>query len=125
MSAQPDGTALASALHDPGCYPHAVERVDEIETHISRVFLTGEFAYKLKKPVKLPFLDFTSLAARRRFCDEELRLNRRLAPELYLAVMPVTGTDAAPRVGGNGPVLDYVVQMRQFDQSAQIGRAHV
>ena len=100
-----------------------VRRLPAVETHISYVLFDRGAVYKIKKAVRLPFLDFTSLAARRRFCDEELRLNRRLAPELYLAVMPVTGTDAAPRVGDNGPVLDYVVQMRQFDQSALLDRA--
>ena len=73
---------LIRALLRPDAYGHAVEAVELVETHISWVLLTGAFAYKLKKPIKLPFLDFSTLERRKRFCDEELRLNRRLAPML-------------------------------------------
>lgn len=92
--------------------------VELIETHISWVLLAGDAAYKLKKPVALGFLDFSSAAARQHFCEEELRLNRRLAPSLYLAVLPVTGSPAAPRLGGKGAVLDHVLQMRRFPAGA-------
>lgn len=92
--------------------------VDLIETHISWVLLAGGHAYKVKKPVRLPFVDFSSLAARRRYCDEELRLNRRLAPSLYLGVLPVCGSAEAPRLGGAGAPLDYAVQMRRFPRGA-------
>src|SRR5579862_7804233 len=85
-----------------------------VETHISFVLLTGPFAYKIKKAVRLPFLDFSTLAARQARCEDELRLNRRLAPELYLDVVPITGTADAPTIGGAGPVLEYAVRMRQF-----------
>ncbi len=87
-----------------------------IETHISSVLLAGGFAYKIKKPVDLGFLDFSTLERRRHFCQEEVRLNRRLEPEIYLEVVPVTGTLDAPRIGGDVPVLDYAVRMRRFDQ---------
>jgi aminoglycoside phosphotransferase family enzyme len=87
-----------------------------LETHISFVLLTGAFAYKIKKAVRLPFLDFSTLARRRKFCDEELRLNRRLAPDLYLDVVPITGTPDAPAIGGDGPALEYAVRMREFRQ---------
>jgi len=80
---------LIAALRDPACYPHAVDRVDLEETHISWVLLAGAYAYKVKKPVRLPFLDFSTLAARRHYCEEELRLNRRTAPDLYLEVVPI------------------------------------
>ena len=83
---------IAAALRDTPRYPHPVERVALLETHISWVLLTGRFAYKLKKPVALGFLDFSTLEARRAACEEELRLNRRTAPDLYLEVVPVTGT---------------------------------
>ncbi len=76
-------------------YPHPVGAVELIETHISVVLLAGEFAYKLKKPVDLGFLDFSTLARRQFFCQEELRLNRRLAPALYLGVVPITGSVAS------------------------------
>ena len=87
-----------------------------IETHISYVLLTGQFAYKIKKAVELGFLDFRTLAARRFYCDEELRLNRRLAPELYLDVVAITGSVEAPVLGGTGPAIEYAVKMREFPQ---------
>src|ERR1039457_1630787 len=102
---------MLDALCNPACYPHPVRRIDRLETHISWVLLTGSYAYKLKKPVNLGFLDFTTLAARRHYCEEELRLNRRLAPELYLDVVPVAGTAQCPLVGGDGPPIEYAVKM--------------
>jgi len=114
--------AMVAALRDPRRYPRPVERVELLETHISWVLLTGEYAYKLKKPVALGFLDFTTLAARQHACEEELRLNRRTAPDLYLAVVPVTGAAADPRIGGEGPALDYAVKMREFPQEALLDR---
>ena len=92
------------------------------ETHISRVLLAGADAYKLKKPVNLGFLDFSTLARRQHFAEEEVRLNRRLAPELYLGVVPITGTAQAPALSGDGPVLDYAVHMRRFSQEALLTR---
>ena len=77
-----------------------------IETHISYVLLAGAFAYKIKKAVRFDFLDFTTLSQRRFFCQEELRLNRRLAPAIYLDVVPITGTPDAPVLGGDGVALD-------------------
>lgn len=109
--------ALIRGLLRPGAYGHPVEVIRLLETHISWVILTGPFAYKLKKPVDLGFLDFTSLERRRHFCSEELRLNRRFGSDLYRAVLPVTGPEAEPRMGGEGPALDYAVQMVQFDQA--------
>lgn len=88
--------------------------VDLIETHISFVLLANGFAYKLKKALTLGFLDFSTLALRRHFCEEELRLNRRLAPALYLAVVPITGSIGAPKIDRPGAVLDYAVKMRAF-----------
>jgi len=110
---------ISSLLHTTR-YPHPVENVRLIETHISWVILTGHFAYKIKKPIKLEFLDFSSLALRKHFCDEELRLNRRWSPELYLDVVPICGSFAEPMIGGTGPAIEYAVKMRQFPQSAQL-----
>jgi aminoglycoside phosphotransferase family enzyme len=73
---------LIAALRAPGCYPHAVREVELLQTHISCVLLAGDYAYKIKKPVNLGFLDFSTLEARRHYCEEELRLNRRTAPAL-------------------------------------------
>ena len=109
--------ALIAALQNPALYPHPVEGFQVIETHISWVLLTGPFAYKIKKPVNFGFLDFTSLEQRQHFCGEELRLNQRLTEGLYLEVLPVTGSESAPQLGGSGPAIEYVLKMRQFPQS--------
>lgn len=113
---------LIAALCEPKCYPHPVQRVDVIETHISCILLTGDYAYKIKKPVNLGFLDFHSLEARRFYCEEELRLNRRTAPLLYLNVVVVTGSESKPVMGGAGPAIEYAVRMRQFPQQALLDR---
>ena len=114
---------LFAALQHPECYPHPVAGVRVIETHISWVMLTGQYAYKIKKAVNLGFADFSTLGLRRHYCEEELRLNRRLAPELYLEVVAIRGDAGAPRVGGEGPVLDFAVKMREFPQQALASRA--
>ncbi|MEO7159828.1 MAG: hypothetical protein ABIX00_04865, partial [Polaromonas sp.] len=92
-----------------------------IEIHISWVLLAGDDAYKIKKPVRLPFVDYATLQARRHFCEEELRLNRRLAPSLYLGVTRITGTHEAPALDGPGPVVEYAVHMRRFAPGALFG----
>lgn len=89
-----------------------------IETHISWVLLAAETAYKIKKPVHLPFVDYGTLQARRHFCEEEVRLNQRLAPGLYLGVTDITGTTAAPEIDGTGQVLECAVRMRRFPPGA-------
>lgn len=109
---------LAGALLQPDCYPHPVTPVRLIETHISWVLLTGTWAYKIKKPVNLGFLDFTTLASRQRYCEAELRLNRRLTPGIYDSVVEIRGTPEHPRIDGAGPLLEYAVRMREFPQEA-------
>lgn len=96
------------------------QSVELIETHLSWVLLTPAYAYKLKKPVRLPFVDFSSVQARKHFCEEELRLNRRFAPSIYLDVLPVSGSREAPRLGGVHSMapIDHVVRMRRFAQSS-------
>jgi len=113
--------ALIAALQNPALYPHAVDGFQVIETHISWVLLTGPYAYKFKKPVNFGFLDFTDLAARKHFCEEELRLNQRLTQGLYLEVLPITGSVEAPQLAGDGPVIEYALKMRQFPQSQLLG----
>ena len=111
-----DGRALAARLLEPEAWPHPVDRpVRVVETHVSRVFLTGRWAYKVKKPLRLPFLDYGTLERRRAFCEQELRLNRRTAPDLYLDVVAIAGPAASARVGGPGPPIEYAVRMLQFD----------
>ncbi len=114
--------ALVEALQQPEAFDHPVARFEVLQTHISWVLLTGSFAYKLKKPVDLGFVDFSTLEKRRFFCDEELRLNRRLAAELYVGVVAIVGSLEKPKVVdaatvGAEPVLEYAVKMQQFDQS--------
>lgn len=109
--------ALADALAQQ---PDA--HVRHLETHISHVLLTGTWALKIKKPLDLGFLDFGTLEKRRRCCDEEIRLNRRLAPDTYVDVVAITGAVARPEVGGDGPVLEYAVRMREFPQEALASR---
>ena len=92
-----------------------------IETHISWVLLDGQDAWKLKKPLHLPFLDASTLARRHQLCEEELRLNRRMAPSLYLDVTPITGTPDSPVLGGTEPAIEYAVHMRQFPKGALLG----
>lgn len=93
-------------------------RAELVETHISWVLLADDHAYKIKKAVRLPFVDYGTLDARRHFCEEEVRLNRRLAPSLYLGVTRITGSAEAPAVDGAGPVLEYAVRMRRFPPGA-------
>jgi len=95
-------------------------KIDLVETHISWILLTGKYAYKIKKPVNLGFLDFSSLKNRHFYCQEELRLNSRLAPEIYLAVVPITGTYEHPQLNGNGKEIDYAVKMTQFPLNAEL-----
>ncbi len=115
-------TVIQALLH-PEAYPHPTAPVIElVETHISWVFLTGKYAYKLKKPVELGFLDFSTLERRRHFCYEELRLNRRLCSDLYLDVLAVTKHNNKIRIGGDSEPLDYVVRMVQFDRNLELDR---
>ena len=109
---------LAAALRDSASFGPECRSVRVIETHISWVYLTGTHAYKVKKAVDFGFLDFTSLDARRHYCEEELRLNRRTAPRLYLDVVPIAGSVDRPVVGGSGPALEWAVRMREFPQQA-------
>ena len=117
-----DQARLVAALADPARFGPECASVAVLETHISYVLLTGPYAYKLKKAVDLGFLDFTTLEARRFFCEQELKLNRRLAPALYLDVVAITGTLDDPVIGGSGPVLEYAVKMREFPQDALASR---
>ena len=116
-SSRPPDRTLIEALQ-AALQARLNEPVVLIETHISWVLLAGDRAYKLKKPVRLPFVDFSTLASRRRCCELELQLNRRLAPQIYLEVLPVCGSAAAPQLGGAGPVIDHVVCMRRFAPGA-------
>jgi hypothetical protein len=112
-------TALLTALTHPESYLHHPSHVEVVQTHISVVFLAGEEVYKLKKPVKFSFLDYSTLELRRHYCQEEVRLNRRLAPTVYLGVVPVLRVDNGYRVRDalslhDPTVVDYLVRMRRL-----------
>nr|WP_213085780.1 MULTISPECIES: bifunctional aminoglycoside phosphotransferase/ATP-binding protein [Pseudomonas] len=111
---------MIAALQNPALFAHPVKEFQVIETHISWVLLTGEYAYKIKKPMNFGFLDFTELSGRAHFCAEELRLNQRLTDDLYLEVLPITGSVEAPQLGGDGAPIEYALKMRQFPQNQML-----
>jgi aminoglycoside phosphotransferase family enzyme/predicted kinase len=107
-------TAILSALSNPDFYPHPVRTVQIEETHISRVFLTGDFVYKVKKPVDFGFLDYTTLEKRHRYCKQEVLLNKRLSENVYLDVVPITQEPTGYTLNGSGKPVEYAVKMRQL-----------
>ncbi len=104
---------LIEFLLSPANYPHQVGEIEHVETHISHIFLTGQYAYKLKKEVKLSFLDFSTLKLRQHFCERELHLNQRFAPEIYLEVVPLYKSHNTYSFT-SGEVTDFLVKMKQF-----------
>jgi uncharacterized protein len=124
-----DSSAIfIKALLNPEAYPHDAPQIELIETHVSWVLLTGQYTYKIKKPVNFGFLDFSTLEKRRFYCQEELRLNQRLAKDWYLEVVPITGQHDHPKIAGTGLAIEYAVKMVQFPsaqtlrQSAESGQ---
>jgi aminoglycoside phosphotransferase family enzyme/gluconate kinase len=120
LSTPEDLDEIARRLQRPDAYPHSTGRFELIETHISVILLTGEFAYKLKKPVNLGFLDFSTAEKREHYCYEEVRLNRRLAPEIYLGVVAVTDGKNGPEIDGDGPAIWHAVHMHQFARNREL-----
>jgi len=118
----PAGASTAAALARAEAFPDDPARVEVVETHMSWVFLTETRAYKLKKPVRYAFLDHRTLASRHRACEEEVRLNRRLAPHVYLGVLPVVRVAGGLRVGGEGAAVDWVVHMRRLAADRMLDR---
>ena len=98
----PELAALLQALSNPKAYPHNPPRVALVQTRISAVFLAGDYVYKVKKPIALDFLDFTTLDKRRFYCHQEVTLNRRLCPDVYLGVVPITQDGDSFSVEGSG-----------------------
>jgi uncharacterized protein len=117
-----DIASLKNALLDPGIYPDHPMEVGLRETHISLLFLTGNFAYKVKKPVDFGFLDFTSLEKRKYFCGREVVLNRRLAPDLYLGVVAITDDRGRIGLDAAGETIEYAVKMKQIPEELLMGR---
>jgi uncharacterized protein len=107
---------LMTALLNPAVYPDAANHIECLQTHISYVFLTEKHAYKIKKPVNFGFLDFSTLRKRHHFLEQELLLNRRLAPDMYLAVLPLVLEHGKLRLGGVGQAIEYALQMLRLPQ---------
>ncbi len=115
-------SSLVESLMNKAAFDHAVHSVELIETHISWVILAGDYVYKIKKPLKLDFLDFGDLESRKFYCEEEVRLNRPWAPGIYLDVVPVTFENSQAKFSGKGAPVEYAVRMRRFDQEALLDR---
>ena len=109
-------------LLTPAAYPHPVDSIELVQTHISWVLLTGRYAYKIKRPVQYPFVDLRSAERRAFLCHEELRLNRRFAPELYLDVCKITSENGEARIGGSGEAIEHAVRMVQFGREDELDR---
>jgi aminoglycoside phosphotransferase family enzyme/predicted kinase len=117
-----DMASLVEALSHPEAYPDDTGTIEVVETHISWIFLTETWAYKVKKPLNLGFLDFSTLQKRHHYCNEELRLNRRLCPELYISVVPVVSSANTFLVDADGEIVDYAVKMVRFDRDMELDR---
>lgn len=109
MSVLPE---LARAMLKPEIYPETPDKVELMQTQMSFVFIAGDYVYKVKKPVNLGYLDYTTLEQRKYFCDKELELNRRLCPQTYLGVIPITKAGKEFTIGGTGQPVEYAVKMR-------------
>ena len=116
MEHQGNALPIIQLLMNPTCYPQPVDRVTLVQTHISDIFLAGPFAYKVKKPVNLGFLDYSTLDRRAYYCRREVELNRRLCPDLYLGVQPIVATAKGARIGGDGEPLDWCVVMKRLPE---------
>src|SRR5438105_2176873 len=113
---------LIAKLSSPTAYPYGTDKVEVHHTHISVVFLAGSYAYKIKKPVSLAFLDFSTLEQRHHFCEEEVRLNRRLAPAVYLGVVPIVLSGTGLLVEGEGRTVEWAVKMKRLPAEASLER---
>jgi len=105
---------INQALLNPEAYPHNPRKIELVQTQMSFVFLTGDYVYKVKKPVDLGYLDYTTLEKRHFFCHQELELNRRLCPDAYLAVVPIVEEKDGLRIEGQGKAIEYAVKMKQL-----------
>ncbi|MFQ6124706.1 MAG: phosphotransferase [Candidatus Heimdallarchaeota archaeon] len=112
--------ALVEALMKPETYDETVRKIELVQTHISFVFLAGDYVYKVKKPVNFGFLDFTTLEKRKFFCGRELELNRRLAGDMYLEVVPINRSDNQIKIKGQGETIEYAVKMRRIPEDTMM-----
>ena len=111
---------LNQALLNPEAYPHKPQKLELVQTQMSFIFLTGKYVYKIKKPVNLGYLDYTTLEKRQLFCHQELELNRRLCPDIYLAVVPIVEEKDGLHVEGRGKAIEYAVKMKQLPQDCMM-----
>ncbi len=107
---------INQALLNPEAYPHKPQKIELVQTQMSLILLTSEYVYKIKKPVNLGYLDYTTLEKRHFFCHQELELNRRLCPGAYLAVVPIVEEKGGLRIEGRGKAIEYAVKMKQLPQ---------
>src|SRR4030043_1843076 len=114
--------ALVEALLKPEIYPHNPKKVELVQTQMSFLFLTGDYVYKVKKPVDLGYLDYTTLEKRRFFCQQEIKLNRRLCPDVYLEVVPIVSSQEQIRLGGEGETIEYAVKMKQLPAESMMDK---
>jgi aminoglycoside phosphotransferase family enzyme len=112
--------STVEALLKSQTYPHKPQKIELVQTQMSFIFLTGEYVYKLKKPVNLGYLDYTTLEKRHFFCHQELELNRRLCPDAYLAVVPIVEKKGELRIEGRGKAIEYAVKMKQLPQDCMM-----
>ncbi len=113
----PELPSMVQALLDPKAYPDATQHVELMQTQMSFVFLTGDYVYKIKKPVNLGYLDYTTLEKRQYLCQREVELNQRLCSDTYLGVIPITRNGNVFSVAGRGEIVEYAVKMRHLPQS--------
>jgi aminoglycoside phosphotransferase family enzyme/predicted kinase len=118
----PATPSLVKALLKPETYPHNPKKVELVQTQMSFIFLTGDYVYKVKKPVDLGYLDYTTLEKRRFFCQQEIELNRRLCPDIYLEVVPVVSSRGQIRLGGEGETIEYAVKMKQLPEERMMDK---
>jgi aminoglycoside phosphotransferase family enzyme len=111
---------IVRALLESQAYPHKPQKIELVQTQMSFIFLTGEYVYKIKKPVNLGYLDYTTLEKRYYFCHQELELNRRLCPGAYLAVVPIMQEKSELHIEGSGKAIEYAVKMKQLPQDCMM-----
>lgn len=113
---------LLNALQQPTFYPHPVKEIKKLETHISWIFLTGDYAYKIKKPVNFGFVDYSTLEKRKHFCEQEVKLNKALTSSVYLDIVTLNKADNGYEINGKGEVIDYAIKMKEFSQENLLDR---
>jgi aminoglycoside phosphotransferase family enzyme len=121
MTTNSEQSAVFNFLSDPATH-HLISPVRRFDTHGACVFLAGDHAYKIKRAVSFPYMDFSTIEKRKIACENEIAVNHRNAPELYIGVVPITRDTAGLRIGGKGQVVEWAVHMRRFDEEQTLDR---